>query len=239
MGELKWWIVRPGRRPRATLFLGWALGWVILFEALSPFWGPAAAAVYGLVISEACAAATMFILLALSRRKAHVAYTVERALLAPSYTRFAFRAGVVAADLVDYLTWHVWEGEAFLLGTLQGTSVPADERPTTLSQVESVIMSDLADKASTDVPPWAKVESVLKRYSSALQDPQPSRALRDALRDEYLGAFDGYRRYAVSHHPSPLPQSLEAHPWVVEVLIAISTVLSIVLAAIQLLTGHL
>jgi hypothetical protein len=237
--EFGWWVASQGQNFLRTLVLGWFYSGATWFLALTPFLGQNGALVVAFLLGEITGGAFAALSARLATRAPFAEYTVKRVLLARDFRTFGSRAGVVPDNMISYLNNHIWDGEAFLLSTLQeSATLPAAETPRTLDQVSRVIGLDLIDKGSSDAFPWPTVEPFLQGLVAALHSPKVAGLLRDSLRDQFLRASPGYRKYVVNPRPGRLSQFLESRPWVLPLVSGIGIVLANLVVVVQFLTGR-
>ena len=239
--EFKWRVSKLGWDFRGTFILGWFYLGALLYAVLFPRLGPVGAVTPAILIGEIGAGLFSAVLARLAARVRFAAYTVERVRLAATFKAFGSRVEDLPRYMISYLKNSVPDGEAFLLSALQGSSVLAlDETPKTSADISRVITLDLVDKASREAFPWPAVEPFLQALAAVFVGPKVSSPLRDALRDQYLKAGPGYRKYVVAPHPGELSQFLESHSWFLPVVSAIAIILPNLIIILQFLpTGHL
>jgi len=239
--EFKWRVSSLGWDFRGTFTQGWLFLGVLVYVALLPRLGPVGALTPAILISELVAGLLAAAVARLAARVQFAAYTIERVRLSPTFKTFQARVEVLPRYMISHLKNSVLDGEGFLLSALQGSSVlTTDETPKTTREVSRVITLDLIDKGSKDVFPWPSAEPFLQALTVAFAGPRVANLLRDALRDQFLRASPGYRKYVVAPHPGELSQFLESHSWFLPLLSVIAVVLPNLVIIVQLLlTGHL
>lgn len=237
--EFKWWVASQGQTFLRTFLLGWYYSAAAWFFALAPFVGANGGVALAFLFGEVTGLVFAFLAARLASRAPFAEYTVKRVLLARDFRTFGARAGVVPDHMIAYMNNHVWDGEAFLLSTLQESSdLPAAEAPKRTEHVSRVIGLDLIDKGSSDAFPWPKAEPFLQSLDAAFHSPKVAGLLRDSLRDQYLKASPGYRKYVVNPRPGRLSQFLESRAGIVPLISGIAIFLANVVVIIQLFTGR-
>jgi len=231
--EIAWQIQRPGQNPFWTFVIAWLFVWLGIAVALKPSLGSENALLTAVFPSELMGGFLMLVFVKLALRKQFAAHTIRRVFRADEVRAFGDRAELVPSYLIAYLYAHIHDGDGFLFGPLK-EAVPVDEAPKTRAQVCRVIMLDLVEKASGEDPPRHTIEPILTNLASALERPNAARLIRDAIRDQYLNAGSGYRRFAVNPPAGRVSQFLKSHPWIVQVLSLISVIIANSVVLIEL-----